>query len=249
MKKIRIKNLKRKGENLKVLSNRQIFNGIRMSIRNADNLLDSAKILFRNKKFDISASMAVLAIEEFGKANMLSLLGVKLTSPLMQLVVWQNFREHDVKLSMAIPMAYLFNEKCLNFKKEKRGNSKLDKLVTSYNKIKKQGLYVDFDEKENRFVTPSRIIKSKTAKDLIDFAQKTLKLYRKLAVAEDYKNFLKLLESMDDEAYLRTLSLCSQYCPKAEKCKENYIKSHKVDKKWLESRLRSYRKEIKSKFK
>jgi len=249
MKKIRIKNLKREVRNLKALSNRQIFNGVRMSIRNANNLLDSAKILFRNKKFDSSASTAVLAIEEFGKANMLSLLGVKLCSPFMQLAVWKNFREHDVKLSMGIPMTHSFNEKCLNFDEEKGGNSKLDKLVTSYNKIKKQGLYVDFDEKENRFVTPSKTIKSKTAKDLIDFTQKTSKLYRKLAIAEDYKNFLKLLETMDDEAYLRILSLCSQYCSKAEKCKENYIKSHKVDKKWLESRLRSYRREIKSKFK
>ncbi|MDI6883438.1 MAG: AbiV family abortive infection protein [Patescibacteria group bacterium] len=209
MKKIRIKNLKRKVKNLKTLSNRQIFNGVRMSIKNAENLLDGAKILFRNKKFDISASMAVLAIEEFGKANMLSLSDVKLTSPLMQLVMWQNFREHDVKLSMAIPMAYLFNEKCLNFKKE-RGDSKSDKLVASYNKIKKQGLYVDFDEKKNRFVAPSGIIKSKMAKDLIDFVHKTLKLYRKLGIAENYKNFLKLLKAMDDEAYLRISSLCSQ---------------------------------------
>ena len=70
------------------LSAAEIAYGINAAVRNAARLVADAELLFANERFPLSASVAVLAIEEAGKLAVLRALSLA-TDDQRQLAAWK----------------------------------------------------------------------------------------------------------------------------------------------------------------
>ncbi|MFC2096373.1 AbiV family abortive infection protein [Bacteroidota bacterium] len=78
------------------LTPKQAEKGISLAIENANRLLDDAELLFKHDRYERALSLAVLAIEESGKPNIIrSILLLDDTKALIN--EWKNYRKHTAK--------------------------------------------------------------------------------------------------------------------------------------------------------
>src|SRR6266511_636276 len=79
-----------------VLSAKQIAEGMNAAARNARRLYDDAEILFREKRFPSSCSLAILSIEEAGKMAVLRELSCASTKARVN-EAWRRYGDHREK--------------------------------------------------------------------------------------------------------------------------------------------------------
>ena len=198
MRKVKIKDIKKEVKDVKKLSIRQIFDGIKVCVDNAESILSGSKILFENGKFGLSASLAVLSIEEIGKASWIHFIGFW-PSNVSWVIFWKNLDQHDVKLGMAIQDIVggrtLLDKKKFNPKKFEMICGEFKKIIPQYNKIKQGSIYVDFDKKKNRFISPEERENKGTAGKLIAYAEGAIKI-KKLFIEEGFDNFSRTSEQI-----------------------------------------------------
>ncbi|MEO9277415.1 MAG: AbiV family abortive infection protein [Nitrososphaera sp.] len=164
---------------------------------NASSLLKASKLLFNNKMYGHSASLAVLAIEECGKGVIM--IKDPKTSEIDDHLV-KDIRSHKTKLDFASYTAYVvgltlsgffnkdqpvtleeFQNRVHDYLK-KRNKKFIDLAVNSYMikhlaEIKEQGFYTDF--RKNKVSTP-RDIKRKTAQYVIKRAIIMIETFSKM---------------------------------------------------------------------
>lgn len=70
--------------------------GIRIAYENAEMLLKDAELLFANKRFERAIALAILAIEEAGKATIIRAI-VLADDPGQIKREWRNYRQHTQK--------------------------------------------------------------------------------------------------------------------------------------------------------
>jgi len=79
-----------------VISPKQAADGIKISSENANSLFTDAKLLFQNNRFERTVTLAILAIEEAGKVNILR--GILTEDDPKELKKkWQDYRKHTAK--------------------------------------------------------------------------------------------------------------------------------------------------------
>ncbi len=79
----------------------QVAEGINVASSNAKRLAADARLLFENERFPTAASIAILAIEEYGKVSILRGLSNATTREAVK-DGWRQFRTHTKKNGMAI---------------------------------------------------------------------------------------------------------------------------------------------------
>ncbi|MFC1789645.1 AbiV family abortive infection protein [Patescibacteria group bacterium] len=179
----KVNKLKLKLKGIKKISEPQLIKGIRMTIIYAEDLLDSAKLLLKHKKFNLSAVIAIHSIEEIGRAyNLLAMLMSSWTPPSFQkdfywYIFWANLKLHDKKILATIFPDFIWKKSLAgkepNFKEAMEAYPKFKKISLDYNQRKQKYLYIDFDDKKNKFIIHR--LKKRGALKLINYTQELLK--------------------------------------------------------------------------
>jgi len=126
-------------EKILKLSNYEYLKGLIASLDNAMSLIKAAKLLRENKFFGHSNSLLILSLEECAKAKHLFDVIYEETS-----LDKNVFERHFPKLKIALIEIFGDNEL----------HRKLEKYVNKTKKIKERGLYVNYDDERNKWVTP-----------------------------------------------------------------------------------------------
>jgi len=89
-----------------------------MCYKNALDLLDDASLLFENGRYARAVSLAVLAMEEYGKSMIIATkASLDLTDDQEWKVFWKRFRDHDAKIGDVLLSALIFDpESNVSFK-------------------------------------------------------------------------------------------------------------------------------------
>jgi len=162
------------------LTTKQISAGINAANKNAQRLLNDAKILLKHKKFASAVSLAVLSIEEAGKASILRGMAVAKTDKEIS-DCWRDYRTHTKK-----NVAWLLPEIVTN------GARSLDdfKILFDINsehpylldQIKQIGFYTDCLG-NGHWSIPEEVIDEALANMLVNIAQIMVK-HREVSIEE-----------------------------------------------------------------
>ena len=145
-----------------------LVDGSFICVKNAGRLTKDAKILFDEERYSACLSLAVLALEELGKAYML--IGAHSNGRNISSVDWnKNFRSHTEKLKGIINYLSQFSgnasatkrqplQRLSNFLIEMSG-MKLESFYVDWDHIQKQWRYFD-DQKTNKKELASEILKA-----------------------------------------------------------------------------------------
>jgi AbiV family abortive infection protein len=165
--------------------------GIIKNLRNSQELIDEAEILFNNQKYARTYLLSHIAIEESSKCAML-----------LKLIAF-NIWEEEIDVKNVRKRYSSHKEKIKNFELLKILTDKkdydlvdLDKQIEILNTSKNDSLYVSWSN-ENEFVLPSEIYDKKNAEEKLNVALNYVKLYTSISI--------KLMEN-DAEIY-KTLKI------------------------------------------
>lgn len=144
-----ISKLVAKNQKVFILPEKRLINGAKLCLLNAMDLLKVSKYAFSTRKYPLSISLSILAAEELSKGQSMLIMSVSAKNIIDWIMFWRFFRKHISKLT-------LFNSNILGINNHKlsdyiRQHSQSKQLSEDANKQKKNGFYVDFDEKANRF--------------------------------------------------------------------------------------------------
>lgn len=150
------------------LDSKSASEGIKLANENAISLLQDAKLLFENKRFERCVSLSILAIEESGKSRIIR--GILLTDDPKELKKgWQDYRRHTAKnLSWIVPSLVIGGARRLDdlkeiFEPNRDHGQTLDNL-------KQLSFYTDvFSSK--KWSIPSDVINEKLAIMILEFAK------------------------------------------------------------------------------
>lgn len=117
--------MKTKFDNIKKLSNKKLFEGIKYCFDNSNDLYSSALALKRNKKYSVATSILTLSIEELVKS--LTLFIVLISEPEEREIFRDVFESNDLHKSRH-GFALFMNEylKAVNLKKIVKANIQLE---------------------------------------------------------------------------------------------------------------------------
>ena len=167
--------------NVKLLKT-EVSKGQRMSIDNARELYNGAKLLYDNKKYSLAISLIVMAHEEIGKVFLIG--GLNDDNENKRKIIWQEFYNHEGKLeqiiSNIISLAAMYennisakgiSEIKIYFSKTfDKFYSDAINIAKKMNQYKKMGFYVDYTN--GQFTSPSLSKNTKSIKKLLDGAIK-----------------------------------------------------------------------------
>ena len=146
----------------------QVAEGINAATRNAFRLVEDARLLLDKGRFPTAASLAVLAIEESGKASILRHLSVAQSNEEVK-DCWDHYRSHTKKNVMGAL-----------FDKLARGARKLDDFLTVFgegadyprllDQVKQIGFYTDCLGKTH-WSEPAAVVDEKLARRLVATAE------------------------------------------------------------------------------
>ena len=142
--------------------------GIKLSHENAFKILQDAKLLFENKRFQRSVTLSILAIEEAGKSSILRGILLQNDEKLLK-KDWQNYRNHTAKNTMWI-FPNLFNSgarKMEDFRKLFTCNPKHTRDLES---VKQLSIYTDIFSK-GVWSFPEKAIDEELAKEILEVAK------------------------------------------------------------------------------
>lgn len=150
--------------------------GIIKNLRNSQELIDEAEILFKNKKYARTYFLSHIAIEESSKCTMLL--------KIIAFYIWEE--EIDIK---NVKKRYSnHKEKIKNFEllkilvdEKDYCSIDLDKQIKILNNSKNESLYVNWSN-ENEFILPSEIFDKKDAKEKLDSALNYVKLFTSILI-------------------------------------------------------------------
>lgn len=146
----------------------QIAEGMNASIKNAQRLLQSAKILFEHKDYSSAVSLAVLAMEEVGKCSILRSLALAKDSASLK-EAWKEYRTHVKKIRTCDLIRYISGNsiKLQDFRKIFEETNSLPYLL---DQIKQIGFYTDCLGKAHWSI-PANVIDKNFADHILHTAQ------------------------------------------------------------------------------
>lgn len=154
-------------EKLKTLPIDKIFNGIKLSFENSEELYESALLLKDHKKYGVAISVLILSVEEIIKSTSLFAFLIFDKQDFMKDLFKSN-NLHKERLDLALIFSENFKLKDLqkiesinniNFdttellEKVKNEKHSFENWFNKAKTLKNDGLYVDFD---NKFKSPSK---------------------------------------------------------------------------------------------
>ncbi len=149
-----------------VIPEKEILDGSKLALKNADELYKSAKILFDNKRYVHALSIATLALEEFGKHCILK--EHAMSSTKIDSKFWfDTITKHDKKLHAIPDHLGLYQNSTEHQKKELQ---RYRKYLLKLNKMKLEHLYLDWDDINKKW---SLIVNSKSIEEKAKFAVET----------------------------------------------------------------------------
>lgn len=153
------------------LADEELLEGARTISRNAEELLEDARLLFENGRYARAASLAILALEENFKKLMLFVHPLIREDQQGRKEFWRAWRDHKVKSSTPATAPFLLGQI-----DEERRVQLTEALGRWADALKQRGLYADCyeeaDEKtgEPRWVLPSRTVDEEEARKAIEMA-------------------------------------------------------------------------------
>lgn len=157
-----------------IIPEKEVLDGAKLALKNADELYKSAKILLDNKRFVHALSIATLALEEFGKHCILKEHEISKTK--IDSKFWYNtITNHEKKLNAIPNHLEQFSSPSLEAKKDLQ---RYRKYLLKLSKMKLEHLYVDWDSinKKWALVTNSKSIEGQ-AKFAVETAHWTIEKY------------------------------------------------------------------------
>lgn len=153
------------------LSEEQLLEGARCVSRNAEELLADAKLLFENGRHARAASLAILALEETFKGQMLFLYPLVRDDPEGRKQFWRAWRDHKVKSSTSATAPFLLGQ----IDEERR--VELTEATSRWaDALKQRGFYADCYEEAHggvgalRWALPSSAVREDDAREAIELA-------------------------------------------------------------------------------
>lgn len=156
----------------KFLSPEQTAEGIKKCMENVESLFKDAVFLFQNKRYSRATSLAISCLEEVGKMEKLrEMLQIDKNDHKRLNKFWKEFRSHEIKSTTALISS--------NVGKMRKANiDSVDLLAAHFESsgperehFRQKGLYVDFNEEENKWHSPGNI-SSQQATEALKAAEK-----------------------------------------------------------------------------
>ena len=138
-------------------------------LNNAEQLLDSAEIIVKNKLYSISVVLSVLAIEELGKRRIISRYVWTEEKGEDRKKIWRSFRNHKDKIYWAFTPFLLRGDKndYISLWSTRNGQIELDAKVID--QIKQLSFYTNVVDGE--IISPSKFATRKSALNMIVIAK------------------------------------------------------------------------------
>ena len=146
-----------------VLSDEEAVRGADAAVLSARSLLEDAKLLFGLQRWPRSASIAVLAMEEFGKFHMLLAVHQSKTDEDRK-SAWRNYYNHPAKAGMSIGPAEIRSMTAAELHAWRVENGK------RFDHVKQLGFYSGLTP-GREWIRPSQSITQKDAGLMITFAE------------------------------------------------------------------------------
>jgi len=179
-----------------------LLEAVEKSLKNAEELIEEAKLLKSHKKFARSYTLYQLSIEEIGKMSLTFnfLMYDDIEDDLQCKAFLKNFTHHQTKtkISIGLDLIFALNSDASNFNKEVVKNflNKSSKEnINISNNLKNYSLYTSLIE--NKFYSPSEIITEDKVNDIEFWANLRLEIANSF-FAPAIKNFDKLYETRKD---------------------------------------------------
>ena len=164
-------------------------------IENSKNIMQNAELLYEHESYGVAQSLAILALEEVGKAVILDLANLGCIS---KEVVKYSMQSHAVKKIITIGIHeddLLLGKELLNRNKQYLLDKKQIKLLGKkdvFKKLEKKrqiGLYVNVDSEKGDIISTPSNINSKDAKFIIN----KIKIYLEICetLCEIFRDFNK----------------------------------------------------------
>lgn len=149
------------------LTNEQLLEGVEIISRNAEELLEDAKLLFEHGRYARSAYLPVLALEESFKKFMLFVYPLIMEDPKGRKEFWNAWRNHKVKSSTPATAPFLFGQ--IN---EERRSELTEALGRWADAIKQAGFYAGCVEENGqpKWALPSETVDKDEASKAIELA-------------------------------------------------------------------------------
>lgn len=166
---------------------KELAKGIDLCIENAAGLIEEARLLFDKNRFPRCFSLCVLAIEEIGKIEVVARGAlIRQTDGEKWKRFKKNFKSHEMKQAHAIVMHFaqvLKSEGSDRLRQRLRSSGRF-----TLDRAKQLGLYVDLVD--DRFVSPHAMISKKLAREALNRAEETVRLYDGLPKGKNLELFL-----------------------------------------------------------
>jgi len=195
-----------------IIPEKEVLDGSKLALKNADELYKSAKILLDNQRFVHALSIATLALEEFGKHCILK--EHDMSKKKIDSKFWHNtIKSHEKKLNAIPNHLELFTSEPTE-KKVKKELERYRKYLLKLSKMKLEHLYVDWDSinKKWALVSNSKSIEAK-AKFAVETANWTIEKYledlswdRELLFMP-YRDIISLFKNKKIHAFCNTCSI------------------------------------------
>ena len=176
--------------------------GIAKNLRNSQELIDEAEILFNNEKFARTYLLSHIAIEESSKcAILLKVVAFKVWNEEIDIKnVRKRYSNHKEKIK---------NFELLNLIIEKGtyDESIFNQVIEDTNNCKNDSLYVSWSN-ENNFTLPSEIVTKETAEEKLHSASEYCKLFTSISIKlfqDENGIYEKLKESKTNETIIEIL--------------------------------------------
>lgn len=201
-------------ENLIKLSRENTLKGVRLSLKNSEELFNCASILNQNKKYGPALSLLILSIEELIKSlSIFNLIILRNKIETKNLFSSRNLHKERLDLALIINET-LKDEKLTDgeMTREKMELLKINILKEKQNfnnwfekskKMKNDGLYVDFS---NKFSSPESITEN-TFLESIDLTKN---------IREAINQFLKIILTANDDEIDNIISIAENTAQKLE---------------------------------
>lgn len=162
--------------------------GYKKCLGNARSLIDAAKILQSANHHPPACGIAVLALEELGKLN---LLGRTVAYPHLMRSFSKMFRRHPIKQLHFILSCLFHTQKTVGPDAVKSILNRTPKLRMTFDEIKQKGFYVDYDG--GRFIAPEETINRDLAQAVIDNTESMIANFEKLAQGQNLETLFRQL--------------------------------------------------------
>ncbi len=156
-----------------ILETDEIQEGIFLCIQNANDILNDCKLLKRRKRYARAMALAITCLEEIGKINLLRTINrIPANKQKLCAIKWKAFYKHNYKSSVGIITSFPdYLRKCI--KAFTIAAVKQIENAPICEKARQLGLYTDYSEADNSWVSP-RVISKELANAYYQIAKEAL---------------------------------------------------------------------------